>query len=214
MNLNERQNEQRINVIKMAYPRIKVMTSLDDLLPVVAPGDTVVFDSVLDLSYGDEFSIEKAIKNYKKLLSLDVEITCDRSPSCDSVIMLEEVDELAEKGVSFKNPDQALSVLLELQIKAYINFKEADSRNRKLSQFSAKKNYGSQIGRKIGTRIETERAKHAKQMILKYSKAFGGTMLDNDLMKEIGISRNQYYIYKKELKNSKHEKGDNEDAEI
>ena len=47
--------------------------------------------------------------------------------------------------------------------------------------------------------METKKSVEAKQEILKKSKAFGGTYSDKDLMKVIGIARNSYYKYKKEL---------------
>ena len=39
-----------------------------------------------------------------------------------------------------------------------------------------------------------------KKKIIKYSKDFDGEEKDKDLMKMLGISRNTYYKYKKELK--------------
>lgn len=41
----------------------------------------------------------------------------------------------------------------------------------------------------------------AKEIILKYSKAFAGTLADADCMKLAGVSRNTFYKYKKELMN-------------
>ena len=37
------------------------------------------------------------------------------------------------------------------------------------------------------------------EQIQKYSKDFGGTLKDIEVMKLIGVSRNSYYKYKKEL---------------
>lgn len=58
---------------------------------------------------------------------------------------------------------------------------------------------GRQIGQKPGITFETKKSIEAKQEILKKSKAFGGTYSDKDLMKVIGIARNSYYKYKREL---------------
>ena len=46
----------------------------------------------------------------------------------------------------------------------------------------------------------------AKQEILKKSKTFGGTYSDKDLMKVIGIARNSYYKYKRELQQEQEQK--------
>lgn len=58
--------------------------------------------------------------------------------------------------------------------------------------------------RKTGATFETKKSIEAKQEILKKSKAFGGTYSDKDLMKVIGIARNSYYKYKKELQQEYH----------
>lgn len=39
----------------------------------------------------------------------------------------------------------------------------------------------------------------AKEQIQKYSKDFGGTLKDIEVMKLIGVAINRYYKYKKEL---------------
>ena len=39
-----------------------------------------------------------------------------------------------------------------------------------------------------------------KEDIKKYSKDFNGTLSDVDVMKLLGIARNSFYKYKKELK--------------
>lgn len=61
---------------------------------------------------------------------------------------------------------------------------------------------GKQIGRKLGTKIETKKSIESKAQIQKYNKDFGGSLSDSDCIRLIGISRNSYYKYKKELKNA------------
>ena len=60
---------------------------------------------------------------------------------------------------------------------------------------------GKQIGQKTGAKLTTQKSKKAKEIILKYSKAFAGTLADADCMKLAGVSRNTFYKYKKELMN-------------
>ena len=59
---------------------------------------------------------------------------------------------------------------------------------------------GKQIGQKPGVKLTTKKSIAAKKEILKHSKDFSGTLSDMDIMKLIGLSRNTYYKYKKELK--------------
>ena len=59
---------------------------------------------------------------------------------------------------------------------------------------------GKQIGQKPGVKLTTKKSIAAKKEILKHSKDFSGTLSDMDVMKLVGLSRNTYYKYKKELK--------------
>ena len=57
-----------------------------------------------------------------------------------------------------------------------------------------------QIGQKKGIKLTTKKSIAAKEVILKHSSAFGGTLKDIDVMKLTGLSKNTFYKYKKELK--------------
>lgn len=60
---------------------------------------------------------------------------------------------------------------------------------------------GKQIGGVEGKKLTTKKSIKSKELIRKYSKDFDGSLTDKDTMKLIGIARNSYYKYKKELKN-------------
>ena len=55
---------------------------------------------------------------------------------------------------------------------------------------------GKQIGQKQGAKKSVE----AKKQIQKHSKDFNGALSDSDCMKFIGLARNTFYKYKRELK--------------
>ena len=59
---------------------------------------------------------------------------------------------------------------------------------------------GKQIGQKKGTKLTTKKSIKAKEIIIRHSKDFDGTLSDEDCRKLAGISRNTYYTYKKELR--------------
>jgi len=59
---------------------------------------------------------------------------------------------------------------------------------------------GKQVGRAKGSTIETKKAIEAKKLIQKHSRDFNGTLSDVDCIKLIGIARNTYFKYKRELK--------------
>lgn len=58
---------------------------------------------------------------------------------------------------------------------------------------------GKQIGQKQGAKLITKKSIEAKEQIIKYSKDFQGSLNDVETMKLIGLARNTYYKYKKEL---------------
>ena len=58
---------------------------------------------------------------------------------------------------------------------------------------------GKQIGQKKGVKLKIKKKQPCKNIILKHSKDFRGTLNDNECMKLTGLSRNTYYKYKKEL---------------
>ena len=51
--------------------------------------------------------------------------------------------------------------------------------------------------------LVTKKSKAAKEIIRKHSKDFNGSMNDVDVMKLTGLSRNTFYKYKRELKETK-----------
>ena len=81
--------------------------------------------------------------------------------------------------------------------------KLSEQRANRISQGirEAKKN-GTQIGISKGTTLTTKKSIECKAIIQKHSKDFGGSLEDPDVIKLCGCSRNSYYKYKKEIKNS------------
>ena len=59
---------------------------------------------------------------------------------------------------------------------------------------------GKQIGQQPGRRLHIKKADTAKALIRKHSRDFGGMLSDADCIKLIGIARNTYYKYKRELR--------------
>lgn len=58
---------------------------------------------------------------------------------------------------------------------------------------------GKQIGRAEGTRIETDKAKAAKKLMLKHSNKFNGTLNNKECMALVGIAKATFYKYVYEL---------------
>ena len=207
--------DRQIRNILQEYPDAKIVQEiytgtkyqgrkeLESLLKKVQPDDTIIFDSVSRMSRNaDEgFTLYEELYNkginlvflkehhidtdtYKKALTNNIQLTGT------------DVDYILD-GVN-----KYLMCLAKEQIRlAFIQAqKEVDDlRQRTKEGLQTARLKGRQIGQKPGITFETKKSVEAKQEILKKSKAFGGTYSDKDLMKVIGIARNSYYKYKKEL---------------
>lgn len=79
--------------------------------------------------------------------------------------------------------------------------KEVDDLHQRTREgmLTAKLN-GKQIGQECGRKLIVKKAATCKEAIKKYSKDFDGTLSDADCIKLIGIARNTYYKYKRELR--------------
>lgn len=58
---------------------------------------------------------------------------------------------------------------------------------------------GKQIGQVPGTKLITKKSIACKAKMEKYCKAFGGTLSDVDCIKLLGIDKNTFYKYKREM---------------
>ena len=75
-----------------------------------------------------------------------------------------------------------------------------DLRQRTTEGIETARLNGKQIGLEKGRKFVTKKSVKAKQVILKHSKDFDGSLSDSEVIKLAGIGRNTYYKYKKELK--------------
>ena len=91
-----------------------------------------------------------------------------------------------KKGYSFIYNNKKLGNIKEIPVNEFF-----DGSSKKIKTLYAP-NYG-----KVKV---TKKSDESKKKILKYSKAFGGDLSDKDLIKLLGIDKNTYYKYKKELK--------------
>ena len=79
--------------------------------------------------------------------------------------------------------------------------KEVDDLHQRTREgmLTAKLN-GKQIGQVAGRKLIIKKTAPCKELIVRYSKDFGGTLSDAECIKLIGIARNTYYKYKRELR--------------
>ena len=101
--------------------------------------------------------------------------------------------------------NRVLMILAENQIKAAFETAqhEVDFLHKRTSEGVRKAQAnGKQVGRTTGAKVVTRKAKEKKAVILKHSKDFGGSLNDAECISLTGLSRNTYYKYKRELKDT------------
>lgn len=192
-------------IVKETYTGTKFQgrKELDGLLRKILPGDTIVFDSVSRMSR----DADEGFELYERLFHERINLVFLKEPHINTETytkaMTNQISLTGEK-VDFilEGINRYLMELAKEQIR--LAFEQAekevqDLRQRTREGIETARLSGKQIGRETGTTFTTKKSITAKQEILKKSKSFGGTYTDKDLMKVIGITRNSFYKYKREL---------------
>lgn len=174
------------------------------LLNKVQSGDTIIFDSVSRMSR----NASEGFELYKKLFDDGVNLVFINEPYINTDVYKAPRDVLVpmtntDVDLILAGVNQYLVKLAEKQVE--LAFEQAQKERDDLSErtrqgLQTAKLNGKQLGRAKGTVVVTKKSDESKKKILKYSKAFGGDLSDKDLIKLLGIDKNTYYKYKKELK--------------
>ena len=177
------------------------------LKKIVETGDTIVFDSVSRMSR----NAAEGIEEYFNFLDTGINLVFLKERYINSDVYLEQLK--SNTNISSNDNDldktvmagirEYLKILAQKQIQ--IAFDQAEKEVKDLQERTkeglrvarAKGNIG---GRKVGSIIETKKAKEMKEKILKLSKEFNGNLKDIEVIDILKISNNTYYKYKKELK--------------
>ena len=184
--------DRQITNIFRAYPMADIMqekatgTKLDvrkvfnDLLKKVKPGDTIVFDSVSRMSR----NADEGFKLYQELYNKGVELIFLKETYINTSTYKKALNNNIEMtgtnvDIILKSVKEYLMVLAKEQIK--IAFDQAEKEVKDLQQrtkegMAVARANGKQIGRVEGTKIETDKAKAAKKLILKHSNKFNGSL--------------------------------------
>lgn len=211
------ENIQKFNDNAIIYQEKFTGTKLDGrrefqkLLKKVKQGDTIIFDSVSRMSR----NAEEGIQLYMELFNKGIELIFLKERHIDTETyrkQLEQTDlpttDNAIVNLILDGVKKALMELAKEQIKIAFNQSEKevmDLRVRTSEGMKAKKKQALangeewKCGIEKGTKLVTKKSIEKKEQIKKYCKDFGGTLNDKDTMKLIGIARNTYYKYKKEL---------------
>lgn len=170
----------------------------------VKAGDTIIFDSVSRMSRNadDGFSL------YEELYNKGVELVFLKEPHIDTATYKKAIkNNVSMTGTNvdyiLEGVNKYLMSLAKEQIR--IAFEQSEKEVEDLHQrtregIATARLNGKQIGQKQGAKLTTKKSIEAKKQIKKYSKDFDGQFTDVDCMHIIGIARNTYYKYKREMK--------------
>ena len=179
----------------------------EQLLRIVKPSDTIVFDSVSRMSR----NAAEGFATYQKLFDGGIELEFLKEPHINTAVYKKALNNhIAMTGtktdIILKAVNEYLMELAKEQI--VIAFEQAEKEVTDLHQrtregIETARLEGKQIGQRPGAKLTTKKSIAAKADIEKYSKDFNGTLTDAECMRMIGIARNTYYKYKKELLEAK-----------
>ena len=207
--------ERQIRNIKAEYPEAIIIqevftrTRLDrkewpKLYKAVKAGDTIVFDSVSRMSG----NADEGFTAYEELYNRGVKLVFLKEPHINTDTYkqaLESNVKLTGGNVDFilEGVNKYLMALAKEQIKLAFQQSEKeveDLHQRTREGMETARLNGKQIGQKEGAKLTTKKSIASKEIIMKHSKDFNGTLADADVMTLTGLARNTYYKYKKELK--------------
>lgn len=208
--------ERQIRNILSEYPKASIKeeaytgTTTDrpewnKLYKRVKDGDTIVFDSVSRMSR----NAEEGVNTYFELMNRNVTLVFLKEAYINTETYKQSVsksieltgNEIADCYIEATN--KVMKILAEKQIR--IAFEQAEKEVQDLHErtkegIETARLNGKQIGQKQGNKLTTKKSINAKAIILKHSKDFGGSLNDEECMKQCGLSRNTFYKYKRELK--------------
>ena len=194
-------------MVKEAYTGTKMdRPEWSKLIHKLKQNDTVVFDSVSRMSRNADNGVEM----YFELYESGIQLIFLKEHYIDTSVYAENMrDKIELKGTDedeiFKGLNNYFRKLAEKQIR--IAFEQSEKEVKDLQQrtkegIETARFNGKQIGQKPGIKLKIKKAIPAKEVIKKHSRAFGGSLSDTECIELAKISRNTFYKYKKELRNS------------
>lgn len=171
----------------------------------------LVFDSASRMSRDSEGGCNL----YEDLFNHNVDIEFLKEPQINTAVYKKVRDNQINIQVSTGNKatDEFMNAIIEAINKYTIELakeqikKVFDQAQKELEDIHTRtaeglvtaKEEGKRVGLSKGSKLTTKKEKKAKEIILKHSKLFNGTLNDTECRKLAGVSRNSYYKYKAEL---------------
>lgn len=173
------------------------------LYKLVRKGDTIIFDSVSRMSR----NATEGFDLYEELYKKGIDLVFIKEPHINTETYkkaLKNNIQMTGTNVDYilQGINKYLMELAKEQIR--IAFEQSEKEVEDLHQrtkegIETARLNGKQIGQKRGAILNIKKKEPMKKEIKKKSKSFDGSMNDADLIKVLGIARNTYYKYKKEI---------------
>ena len=170
----------------------------------VQSGDTIIFDSVSRMSRSAEEGVDIYFELYEKGVNLvfikEHHIDTTTYDSAIQQSIGATGNDIADIYIEATN--KVIKLLARKQIiQAFMQSEKEveDLHQRTREGIETARLNGKQIGQKPGNKLHIKKEAPAKEKIIRYSRDFEGKLSDIECMKLIGISRNTYYKYKREL---------------
>ena len=184
------------------------------LLRAVAPNDTIILDSVSRMSR----NAEEGFETYERLYNHGVNLVFLKEPHINSDTYKGALDNKINIAVNSGSAatDEFMSGIIAAVNKYLMSLakeqirlafeqsqKEVDDLHQRTREgIQTAKINGKQIGQRQGAKLVTKKSLAAKEIILKHSQDFSGSLNDLEVMRLTGLARNTYYKYKRELRES------------
>lgn len=189
---------------KYTGTKLEERKELKNLLRVVKPSDTIVFDSVSRMSR----NAEDGFKLYKELYEKGVELVFLKEPHINTETYKKTLTSQIQltgtnADIILKAINEYLMVLAEEQIKIAFNQaqKEVDDIHQRVAEgVRIAQANGKTVGIEKGRTLTTKKSIECKEKIKKHNVDFGGSLNDIETIQLLGIARGTYYKYKRELK--------------
>lgn len=221
---NKQSIERQERNIRAAYPDAVILKEVytgtktdgrpefERLRKIIKSGDTIIFDSVSRMSR----NAAEGFEQYQKFFVAGIDLIFLKEPHINTDTFKQAMER--QISATIDSGDQATNELIE-GITSAINrytmrlaerqivlaFEQAEKEVADLHQrtkegIETARLHGKQIGGQTGRKLNVKKAAPAKEQIRKYSRDFNGTLNDTNCMKLIGLARNTYYKYKREMK--------------
>ena len=214
--------ERQIRNIKNAYPmavivkeaftgtKVEGRTEFQKMMRNVNSGDTIVFDSVSRMSR----DAKEGFALYKDCFEKGIELVFLKEQQISTATYKQEMEKkFVEVSTGDADADTLVNTIMQALVKytlalaerqIRIAFEQAEKEVTDLHQRTTEgietaRLNGKQIGQQPGRKLNVKKAAEAKQIIRQYSKTFGGTMDDKQLLRLAEISKPTLYKYKKEI---------------